>query len=244
MNVKLETITPNAEAFIARIARVSNPANQDNPDYVKLIKFLIKNKHYSPFEHATMTVEIKTSRAIAAQILRHRSFTFQEFSQRYSEVTDFEPIEIRRQAIKNRQSSLEVFNPSIIHHDDVYTFADSAVQEHLDNTTVLYNRLLHAGVAKEVARMILPLTTQTTLYMTGTIRSWIHYIELRTKDDVQKEHRDVAIQIESIFNGELPVIATALAQLANERDNKEYLWQLFKDNTYIDVNKIKQDRKI
>src|SRR5687767_8253065 len=113
MQVKLITITPNAESLIAYIARVSNPSNQDNPDYVGLIRYLIKNKHWSPFEHAEMTVEIKTSRAIAAQLLRHRSFTFQEFSQRYSEATEFEPIQLRKQATKNRQSSLEIFDPEI-----------------------------------------------------------------------------------------------------------------------------------
>jgi thymidylate synthase (FAD) len=222
LEVRLETITNNAEAFIARIARVSNPANQDNPDYVKLIKFLIRNKHYSPFEHASMTVEIKTSRAIAAQILRHRSFTFQEFSQRYSEVTEFEPIELRKQATKNRQSSLEVFDPELIGMGK----ASDVINVFISRANVLYKQLVASGVAKETARMILPLNTQTTLYMTGTIRSFIHYIELRTKEDVQKEHRDIALQIEGIFNGNLPVIATALAQLRNEQRDKDFLYSL------------------
>ncbi len=226
MNVKLVSITENPEKIIAYIARVSNPENQDNPDYVKLIKFLIKNKHYSPFEHASMTVEIKTSRAIAAQILRHRSFTFQEFSQRYSEATDFEPIELRKQATKNRQSSLELIDPAIVRFGESSAIASILIQDHLIATNRLYSELLQAGVAKEVARMILPLTTQTTLYMTGTIRSFMHYIELRTKDDVQKEHRDVAMHIKAIFDTQLPTVSAALYALQKEQEDKEFLYSL------------------
>lgn len=239
MQVKLTSITSEPEKMIAYIARVSNPDNQENPDYAKLIKFLIKHKHYSPFEHAYMTVEIKTSRAIAAQILRHRSFTFQEFSQRYSEVTEFEPIELRKQATKNRQSSLEVFNPQV---EDVNSFffkydtnggmvtpkedSDKVIELTLQKIKALYTHLINVGVAKETARMILPLTTQTTLYMTGSIRSWIHYIDLRTKDDVQKEHRDVAIQIKSLFDLYLPTVSAALHELKKEQEDKEYLYSL------------------
>lgn len=223
MQVKLTSITPEPEKMISYIARVSNPDNQSNPEYAKLIKFLIKNKHYSPFEHAYMTVEIKTSRAIAAQILRHRSFTFQEFSQRYSEVTDFEPVELRKQATKNRQSSLEVFNPQII-QDGMN--ADEYIQSFLTYAKVVYGNLIHADVAKEVARMVLPLTTQTTLYMTGSIRSWIHYIDLRTKDDVQKEHREVALEIQKLFNLYLPTVAEALASIRKEQEDKDFLYSL------------------
>lgn len=250
MEVKLAAITENPERFIAYIARVSNPDNQSNPDYAKLIKFLIKNKHFSPFEHASMTVEIKTSRAIAAQILRHRSFTFQEFSQRYSEVTEFEPIEIRKQAIKNRQSSLEVFNPTFLTGFFTYApedteyknmipqvkSAEDLILEHQERTIALYKQLLEAGVAKEVARMVLPLNTQTTIYMTGTIRSWIHYIDLRTKDDVQKEHRDVAMHIKALFDVHLPTVSTALYSLQQEQEQKELLWSLLMKQGYVDVS--------
>lgn len=227
MNVKLVSVTPDAEKIIAYIARVSNPANQENPDYVKLIKFLIKNQHWSPFEHAYMTLEIKTSRAIAAQMIRHRSFSWQEYSQRYSEVVDFEPIELRRQATKNRQSSLEVFNPQIIKDG---MDAQEYVQSLLTYAKVVYGNLLQAGVAKEVARMILPLTTQTTLYMTGTVRSWLHYILLRTKEDVQKEHRDIANSIAGIFAEQFPTVWEAQRQVENEKADKELLWSLLKDN--------------
>lgn len=238
--VNLVWITPNAESMIAEIARVSSPDNQKNPEYVGLVKYLIKHEHWSPFEMASFCVKIKTSRAISAQLIRHRSFVFQELSQRYSEVTEFEPIETRKQAIKNRQSSLEVFDPVI---DTVYhecntippyaLHASTAIAEHIRFTHVLYTQLLRAGIAKESARFILPLTTQTTLYMTGSIRSWIHYTELRTKDDVQKEHREVALQIQGIFNGELPLIATALAELHNEASLKELLFDKYKKGEIV-----------
>lgn len=248
MQVKLISITDQPEKIIAYIARVSNPNNQDNPDYAKLIKFLIKNRHYSPFEHAFMTVEIKTSRAIAAQILRHRSFTFQEFSQRYSEIADFEQIELRRQATKNRQSSLEVFDPQIDALAGEYfrtsRNANSAIEYHVKQAETLYKQLLRAGVAKEVARMILPLSTQTTLYMTGSVRSWIHYIDLRTKDDVQKEHRLVAVAIKDIFTEQLPTVADALAQLQKEQEDKEYLWKLLKSDGYVNVDDFKKERNL
>jgi thymidylate synthase (FAD) len=233
MNVRLVSITSDPEAFIAYIARVSNPENQNNPDYTKLVKFLIRNHHWSPFEHAFMTLEIKTSRAIAAQILRHRSFSFQEFSQRYSEITEFEPIELRKQATKNRQSSLETFDPIVIRHErdsqsgDVT--ASEVVDDALNTAKWTYHQLIHAGVAKEVARMVLPLTTQTTLYMSGTVRSWIHYIQLRTKDDVQKEHRLIALEIQKVFNLYFPTVAEALAQLEKEQSDKELLYKLYKE---------------
>lgn len=213
MNVKLISITSDPEKLIAFIARVSNPDNQNNPEYAKLIKYLINNKHFSPFEHAYMTVEITTSRAIAAQILRHRSFTFQEFSQRYSEVENFEPIEIRKQAIKNRQSSDEVFDPDIITDGNDYIrkfTASELIHYTIAVSSAAYKVLLSAGVAKEVARMILPLTTQTTLYMTGSCRSWIHYLGLRDDEHTQKEHQLIAREIKKIFMVNFPLVSEAL----------------------------------
>lgn len=257
MNVKLISITPEPEKLISYVARVSNPQNQDNPDYVKLIKFLIRHKHWSPFEHAYMTLEIKTSRAIAAQMIRHRSFSWQEYSQRYSEATEFEPIELRKQATKNRQSSLEVFDPEI---NDVYSHffsydadwnmvaikdkASIIIERSLSKVKALYDELIRVGVAKETARFILPLSTQTTLYMTGSLRSWIHYLALRTKDDVQKEHRDIALQIQSIFNSELPIIATALAELQNEQDDKDLLYKLLLEDKYDQITTFKETHRI
>lgn len=206
MRVKLEEITEEAERQIVRIARVSNPANQDNPKLSGLIRYCIQHQHWSVFEHAHMTLEIETSTAIATQILRHRSFTFQQFSQRYSDPTEmgFEPIELRRQAEKNRQSSLLRIEE-----------ADEKVLEEtwfmvLEDIQHLYNRLLEAGVAKECARFILPQCTTTRLYMTGNIRSWIHYLQLRTGEDVQLEHRQVALAAKKIFISQLPLTALAL----------------------------------
>lgn len=232
MDVTLEAITPNTEAFIAKIARVSNPNNQDNPDYAKLIAYLIQNKHWSPFEHGTMTVRITTSRAIAAQILRHRSFSFQEYSQRYSKATAFEPIELRRQAQKNRQSSLEIFDPVVRAYDGINkTTASQLIKEYLEYSEWLYTTLLVADVAKETARFILPLTTQTTLYMSGTIRSWIHYIQLRDDDHVQKEHRLIAQVIRTIFTTNLPVISSALEHIQQIEKDKALLYALLLDGT-------------
>lgn len=218
MNVKLITITPNAEALIAYIARVSNPDNQTNPNYAGLIKYLLRNSHFSPFEHSFATFEIVTSRAIAAQILRHRSFTFQEFSQRYSEITEFESIELRKQANKNRQSSTDIANPLITTGVEGQTRADVLVNYSIHIAKSTYTQLVNAGIAKEVARLVLPLNTQTTLYMTGNIRSWIHYLALRNDDHAQKEHRLIAVAIESILRVELPVIFEALDSIKLERE--------------------------
>jgi len=191
-----------AEDIIAYCARVSNPNNQMNKATApKLIKFLIKHKHWSPFELANMCVEIKTSRAIAAQILRHRSFSFQEFSQRYSEATEMEPLELRSPAEKNRQSS-----SNIIEDENLNTMANLM----MDANKQLYDDMIAGGVAKECARMILPLATQTTMYMNGTLRSWIHYINLRTEENTQKEHREVAEAIKQIFIKQFPNISEAL----------------------------------
>ena len=206
----MKTCRWTAEDLIAYCARVSNPKNQMNMATApKLIKFLIEHKHWSPFELAGMCVEIKTSRAIAAQILRHRSFSFQEFSQRYSEAQELEPLELRQQAEKNRQSSTDVINPTLT--DDYKNVpASLAISQHLDQGVKLYNELIEAGVAKESARMVLPLTTETTMYMNGTVRSWIHYINLRTEENTQKEHRDIAEAIKNIFTSQFPNVSAAL----------------------------------
>ena len=214
MNVKLISITKpdikglqNAEDLVAYCARVSNPSNQMNSESApKLLGFLIKHKHWSPFEMVDMTVEIKTSRAIAAQILRHRSFSFQEFSQRYSVATDFEDIEFRLQGDKNRQVGENLLDPTDLRYADLYT----SVQEAIEASTTAYNKMIQGGIAKEVARMILPLTTETTMYMKGSLRSWVHYIDLRTENNTQKEHRLIADECKNIFVKNFPTISEAL----------------------------------
>lgn len=210
MNVKLVSTTKSniegintAEDIIVYCARVSNPNNQLNVDTgVKLLNYCIKHGHWSIFEQADMTVEIKTSRAIAAQILRHKTFSFQEFSQRYAEIQEFEDIELRMQGKTNRQVGEEVVNPYLPYDK----LASQAIDNHIQSSKTLYNELIEAGVAKECARMVLPLNVQTTLYMKGTVRSWIHYLQLRTKEDTQKEHRLIAEQIKNIFKIEFPII--------------------------------------
>jgi thymidylate synthase (FAD) len=205
------------EEFVVYIARVSNPSNQMNTETApKLINYLVKHKHWSPFEFVDMTVEIVTRRSIAAQILRHKSFSFQEFSQRYSSVTNVQEIEIRKQAEKNRQSSAESFNPTLSeskitnYKKSGQIKASEAIGDFLEASMRLYSELIDAGVAREVARDILPLATETTMYMKGSLRSWIHYLELRTGDDTQKEHRDIANQIKHIFIENFPNIGEAL----------------------------------
>ena len=209
MNVSLVSITQpfisdlkNPEDIIAYCARVSNPTNQLNTETApKLLKFLVKHKHWSPFEMVDMTLEIKTSRAIAAQILRHRSFSFQEFSQRYSQAQVLEKLELREQAAKNRQSSTNEYKNGLLL---------AKVREHLGKGISLYNNLIEDGVAKESARMILPLTIETTMYMKGSIRSWAHYIDLRTEENTQKEHREIAEACKEIFKQNLPTVSEAL----------------------------------
>lgn len=209
MNVSLVSITQpfisdlkNPEDIIAYCARVSNPTNQLNTKTApKLLKFLIKHKHWSPFEMVDMTLEIKTSRAIAAQILRHRSFSFQEFSQRYSQAQVLEKLELRKQADKNRQSSTDKYQNSTL---------QAKVREHVAKGISLYNNLIEDGVAKESARMILPLTVETTMYMKGSIRSWAHYIDLRIEENTQKEHREIAEACKEIFKQNLPTVSEAL----------------------------------
>ena len=214
MNVKLISITKpevegvcNAEDLVAYCARVSNPSNQINTETApKLLKFLIKHKHWSPFEMVDLTVEIKTSRAIAAQILRHRSFSFQEFSQRYSAANEFEDVELRMQGDKNRQVGEELIPRNHPQYDNVTTL----MMESLAIAQDCYDLMIQSGIAKEVARMILPLTTQTTMYMKGSLRSWIHYLDLRTEKNTQKEHRLIAEDCKKIFMEQFPTISEAL----------------------------------
>lgn len=198
----LSGFTP--EEVIVYIARVSNPSNQLNRETAsRLIAYLIKHKHWSPFEFVDMTVEITTRRSIAAQILRHWSFSFQEFSQRYSTATKLQKIELRKQADKNRQSSAEALNDEQL---------ELLVENAQIFSTEVYNRLLEAGVAREVARDVLPLSTETTMYMKGSVRDWIHYLELRTSEDTQKEHRDIANAIMELFKENFPNVHNALNQ--------------------------------
>ena len=204
----LTTGVSSAEDLVAYCARVSNPSNQVNSETApRLLKYLIKHKHWSPFEMVSMTVEIKTSRAIAAQILRHRSFSFQEFSQRYSAATELEYIELRKQGKTNRQ----VGDESI----DIGSYLE--LKEEIDqaqNQCInIYNKLIAKGIAKECARMLLPLNTQTTLYMSGTVRSWVHYMDLRATQDTQKEHREIALEIKNLFINNFPNISKALKWL-------------------------------
>ena len=209
MNIaKLVSITPKAEETIAYIARVSNPKNQDNDQYEGLLKYMIEHSHWSPFEQAYMTIEIQTSLAIATQILRHRSFTYQQFSQRYAEKNlineSIDLPDLRRQDTKNRQNSIDDIT------DDVKSHFNARIRKHFDESTQLYNDLLDQGVAKESARFVLPQATTTRMYMTGTIRSWMHYIDLRSGHGTQKEHMDIANQIKDIFKKNMPVIASTL----------------------------------
>ena len=217
MQVKLVSITQSLiqepemtpEQLIVYIARVSNPSNQNNVGSFKdLIEYLIKHKHWSPFEMVDMTVEIVTSRAIAQQILRHRSFSFQEFSQRYSSALDFEEVELRKAGSTNRQSSVNKFNP-IIDKNSPFT-AESYIKKHQELCKELYDKLIDLGVAKECARFVLPLSTQTKIYMKGSIRSFIHYLEIRCGEDTQLEHRQVALAVLDIFKENFPNISENL----------------------------------
>ena len=208
VKVCLISVTPDAEKTMAYVARVSNPANQDNENYSKLLAYCIKHNHWSVFEQSFMTLEIETNRGIAAQILRHRSFTYQEFSQRYADtslLTDYIPLpELRRQDTKNRQNSI----------DDMPGYLKlkllGEIQEHFEASKALYRRLLDAGVAKECARFVLPLATPTRIYMSGSCRSWIHYINLRSANGTQKEHMDIALECKNVFVEQFPTVAEAL----------------------------------
>ncbi len=206
--VKLVTVTPKAEETMGYVARVSNPNNQDNPNVAGLLSYCIKHGHWSVFEQAHMTVEIETTRGLAAQILRHRSFTYQEFSQRYADVShireDIPLPELRRQDTKNRQNSIDDIDPHTRQNYEI------EMRKHFDAGIDLYKKMLHAGIAKECARFVLPLATPTRLYMTGSVRSWVHYIDLRSAHGTQKEHMDIAEMVRSIFIQEFPIVSKAL----------------------------------
>ena len=205
--VKLISVTPDAEKHIAYVARVSNPKNQNNENFAGLLKYCIKHGHWSIFEQSFMTLEIETTRGIAAQILRHRSFTYQEFSQRYADsnlLGEIELPELRRQDTKNRQNSIDDLDPEVVEklNKQMNTLFSSALS--------LYNQMLEKGVAKECARFVLPLATPTRIYMTGSARSWIHYINLRSGHGTQKEHMDIANECKSIFVEQFPSVAEAM----------------------------------
>ena len=206
--VSLVSVTPDAEKTIGYVARVSNPKNQDNPKVAGLLKYCIKHGHWSVFEQAHMTVEISTTRGLAAQILRHRSFTYQEFSQRYADSSmlakEIPLPALRRQDDKNRQNSIDDIDPLMQQDFEI------KMQRHFVDGMKLYKEMLDAGIAKECARFVLPLATPTKLYMTGSIRSWIHYIDLRSAHGTQKEHMDIAEAVRGIFIEQFPIIAEAL----------------------------------
>ena len=207
MKVQLITVTPDAEKNMAFVARVSNPNNQTNENFSGLLAYCIKHQHWSVFEQAHMTLEIETTRAIAAQILRHRSFTFQEFSQRYAKSNELGEIqlpELRRQDVKNRQNSIDDLDEKVIDklNRQMITLFSSAES--------LYKQMIEEGVAKECARMVLPLCTPTRIYMTGSVRSWIHYINLRSAHGTQKEHMEIAESCKDVFVDKFPVVSEAL----------------------------------
>ena len=208
MSVKLVSVTPDAEKIMAYVARVSNPNNQENPNYAKLLGYCIKHNHWSVFEQSFMTLEIETTRGLAAQILRHRSFTYQEFSQRYADssmLADQVPMfDMRRQDTKNRQNSIDDIDPFIKQEFEI------KIRRHFDEAMVLYQSMLDSGIAKECARFVLPLATPTRLYMSGSCRSWIHYITLRSANGTQKEHMDIAEACKKIFVEQFPTCAAAL----------------------------------
>lgn len=208
MKVSLVTVTPDAEQTMGYVARVSNPANQDNPKVSRLLKYCVDHQHWSVFEQSFMTLEIETTRAIAAQILRHRSFTFQEFSQRYADSSllgNKIPLpEMRRQDDKNRQNSIDDLDPFLVQK------LEMQMQTLFDSSMALYQQMLGAGVAKECARNVLPLCTPTKIYMSGSCRSWIHYIDLRSAHGTQKEHMQIAEGCRKIFIEQFPTVAEAL----------------------------------
>jgi thymidylate synthase (FAD) len=213
MSVKLISVTPDAEKLMAYCARVSNPSNQNNDNYAKLLKYCIEHQHWSIFEQGFMTLEINTTRGLAAQILRHRSFTFQEFSQRYADTTlladEIPMFELRRQDSKNRQNSIDDIT------DEIKAKWGMKIREHFAKAKGIYDGMIQDGIAKECARFVLPLATPTKLYMSGTIRSWIHYIALREKNGTQQEHINIAKQCKQIFCEQFPTISEALGGYEN-----------------------------
>ena len=206
--IKLISVTPDAEKHMAYCARVSNPANQDNEKFSGLLKYCVKHQHWSIFEQAYMTLEINTTRGIAAQVLRHRSFTYQEFSQRYADSSllgETIPLpELRRQDTKNRQNSIDDLDPFVVQT------LERQMQTLFDSSMALYQQMLERGVAKECARNVLPMCVPTRMYMSGSVRSWVHYIDLRSANGTQKEHMDLANDCKAIFVEQFPVIAQAL----------------------------------
>jgi len=207
-SVKLISVTPDAEKLMAYCARVSNPSGQDRDDYAKLLGYCIKHQHWSIFEQSFMTVEVNTTRGLAAQILRHRSFTFQEFSQRYADATllaeDIPTFELRRQDNKNRQNSIDDIS------DETKVKWNVKIRKHFAKAKYIYDGMIADGIAKECARFVLPLATPTRLYVSGSIRSWIHYVELRSSNGTQKEHRLIAEEIKEIFSQQFPTVSEAL----------------------------------
>ena len=212
--VKLISVTPDAEKTMAYVARVSNPSNQDNENYAGLLRYCIKHNHWSVFEQAHMSLEIETNRGIAAQILRHRSFTFQEFSQRYADTnllaSEIPIPELRRQDTKNRQNSIDDLD------EEKIFVMNKMIRELFRDAQEVYNHLLSEGVAKECARFVMPLATPTRLYMTGSVRSWIHYINLRSENGTQKEHMDIAEAVRCIFICQFPIVSDALGWVASD----------------------------
>ena len=207
MNVKLVSITPDAEKTMAYIARVSNPSNQSNDNFAGLLRYCIKHQHWSVFEQSSMTLEIETTRGLAAQILRHRSFTFQEFSQRYADsnlLGEIELPELRRQDTKNRQNSIDDLDPAVVEK------LEKQMNTLFSSSLALYNQMLESGVAKECARFVLPLATPTRLYMTGSCRSWVHYINLRSAHGTQKEHMEIVKKCQKVFTEQFPSVSEAL----------------------------------
>ena len=208
MSVKVISVTPDAEKHMAYCARVSNPNNQENEKISGLLGYCIKHQHWSIFEQAYLTLEIETNRGIAAQILRHRSFTFQEFSQRYADssmLADVIPLpELRRQDTKNRQNSIDDIDPHIRQEYEI------KMAKHFEEGMELYKSMLEYGIAKECARFVLPLATPTKIYMTGSVRSWIHYIDLRSANGTQKEHMDIAVACKEVFKEQFPTISESL----------------------------------
>ena len=208
MSVKVISVTPDAEEHMAYCARVSNPSNQENEKISGLLSYCIKHQHWSIFEQGYMTLEIETNRGIAAQILRHRSFTFQEFSQRYADsslLSETIPLpELRRQDTKNRQNSIDDIDPFIRQDFQV------KIENHFREGMKLYKEMLDCSIAKECARFVLPLATPTRIYMTGSVRSWIHYIDLRSANGTQKEHMDIALACKEVFKEQFPTISKAL----------------------------------
>ena len=205
---KLISVTPDAEATMGRVARVSNPSNQNNPDIAGLLKYCVKHQHWSVFEQSFMTLEIETNRGIAAQILRHRSFTYQEFSQRYADSSllgeSIPMFDLRSQDTKNRQNSIDDIDERV---KDAF---ETKIKKHMYDSMSLYQEMLDANIAKECARFILPLATPTRIYMSGSCRSWIHYIDLRSGHGTQLEHMNIANACKEIFVEQFPTVAEAL----------------------------------